>query len=236
MGSCDKKLEECLYQEWMSLREQELSELNHAIKLREQAQQNDAEMRRLVDKLMQHFEDYVEKRRYLAHKDVSAFFSPTWCTTFANSVCRVAGCRPSSYFSLVYALCGSEIVSKRVGDAKTSGFSLLSAFQLSSLDNLQRRTIGEEEKLSTQMATLPLALIAQKSGPKHESCPIVRDALKKINQAMVSSMEEADILRQNTVKEIISILKPMQALDFMASAKKLRQARGKESDNDHGRH
>lgn len=57
---------------------------------------------------------------------------------------------------------------------------------------------------------------------------------------MISSMEEADMLRLNTVKETISILTPMQCkfFGFHGFAKKLHlctQAWGKESDNDHGR-
>lgn len=53
MAAFDKNLEQCLYLDWMSLHEQELSDLNHALKLREEVQLNDAEMKQ-VGKILQH--------------------------------------------------------------------------------------------------------------------------------------------------------------------------------------
>ncbi|CAA3020450.1 protein DELAY OF GERMINATION 1-like [Olea europaea var. sylvestris] len=85
-------------------------------------------MKQLIDKIMQHFEDYVEKRRCLAHKDVSTFFLPYLVQRIRDST---MGC---SYFSLVYALCGFEIDSRLqellqgAGDAKPSDFSGISTF------------------------------------------------------------------------------------------------------------
>ncbi|KAL3844296.1 hypothetical protein ACJIZ3_001699 [Penstemon smallii] len=257
MSSSDKASEHCLYQEWMSLQEQELSELlqkslhtsnNNPETITTTA--NDSDINELLNKIIKHFEDYADRRSCLVRRlnDPSAFFSPSWCTTFENSLLWVAGCRPSSYFSLVYALCGSDIESKLsefFQDGSSSKFPYLSASQLCSIDNLQRRIILEEEKLSTKVATLqhdmvdmPLALVARKSGPDHQFNSDAKDAISKIKQAMVAAIEEADQLRVNTVKELFTILAPIQALEYIISAKKLRfcmQTWGLKRDRDHGR-
>ncbi|KAK6119730.1 hypothetical protein DH2020_046523 [Rehmannia glutinosa] len=251
MENSDKIREHCLYKEWMSLQEQELSQLlNRSLNLNKTTADvdSDAEIGALVDKITQHFQDYVDSRRRLAGRDVSAFFSPSWCTTLENSMLWIAGCRPSSFFSLVYALCGADIdkkLSQYFQGFNSPNHSPLSSSQLISIDNLQRRTIAEEEKLSSrvaslqqEMADMPLALIARNSGPICEHNSDVRENIGKVEQAMASAMEEADQLRLNTFKELIQILKPVQAVEYIIATKKLRlcvQSWGVERDHEHGR-
>ncbi|KAK6119669.1 hypothetical protein DH2020_046586 [Rehmannia glutinosa] len=231
MENSDKIREHCLYKEWMSLQEQELSQLlNRSLNLNKTTADvdSDAEIGALVDKITQHFQDYVDSRRRLAGREVSAFFSPRWCTTLENSMLWIAECRPSSFFSLVYALCGADIDKKlsQYFQGSSSEFPQLSSSQLISIDNLQRRTIAEEEKLSSrvaslqqEMADMPLALIARNSGPICEHNSDVRENIGKIEQAMASAMEEADQLRLNTFKELIQILKPLQAVEYIIATK-----------------
>ncbi|XP_041023976.1 protein DELAY OF GERMINATION 1 [Juglans microcarpa x Juglans regia] len=63
-------------------------------------------------------------------------------------------------------------------------------------------------------------------------------ALDKHEQAMVGVLEEADRLRLSTLKELIGILTPRQAVDFLAVSKKLHlcvHQWGKRRDLRHGR-
>ncbi|KAM1154187.1 hypothetical protein FF1_036570 [Malus domestica] len=46
-------------------------------------------------------------------------------------------------------------------------------------------------------------------------------ALDEHGKAMVRVMEKADQLRRNTLKELVKILTPLQAIDFMVASKKL---------------
>ncbi|KAF9621311.1 hypothetical protein IFM89_019397 [Coptis chinensis] len=46
-------------------------------------------------------------------------------------------------------------------------------------------------------------------------------ALEEHALALSRVLEDADMLRLNTVKELINILTPLQAVDFLAAAKKL---------------
>ncbi|KAM1571628.1 hypothetical protein ACFX10_036505 [Malus domestica] len=49
----------------------------------------------------------------------------------------------------------------------------------------------------------------------------VEEALDEHGKAMVRVMEKADQLRLNTLKELVKILTPLQAIDFMVASKKL---------------
>ncbi|XP_075524198.1 protein DELAY OF GERMINATION 1-like [Primulina tabacum] len=250
-NSDDRTVLPCMYKEWMSLQEQELSDLlQHSLNLNKSDQNatDDEEMASLLDNIAHNFKDYAVRRRSLARKDVCGFLSQSWRTTFENSISWMGGCRPSSFFRLFYALCGSEIdsrLSQFFQDGSSSEFPVLSAIQLSSTDSLQRRTIADEEKLSTKLASLqqeiadmPLALIARKSSPEYKLKEEATEAISKIEEAMVCMIEEADELRLKTYEELVKILTPAQALDYIIAAKKLRlcvRAWGIEKDRERAR-
>ncbi|KAI3466745.1 hypothetical protein Pfo_023408 [Paulownia fortunei] len=249
MATSDQSKEACFYQEWMDLQEQELSELNQAIALNSDGCTSNAELSQLIEKIMNHFQDYMRKRSLMAQVDVSPYFAPTWCTSLERSVLWIGGCRPSSYIRLIYALCGVEIesqLSEFLRGVRIGNLGELSGRQISMVDELQSKTIREERKLSTRMAGLqedvldqPLASIAMKSrGSSCESGSNVEEALDKHGRAMAEILEAADQLRLNTLREVIRILTPQQAVDFLAAGKKLRlcmQDWGRKRDLDHGR-
>ncbi|KAL6544867.1 2-deoxyglucose-6-phosphatase [Orobanche minor] len=173
MATSDQIKETCFYKEWMDLQQQELSELNEAISLNANDSTNNAELSRLIDKIIDHFQDYMQKRTLMAQIDVSPYFAPTWCTSLERSVLWIGGCRPSSYVRLIYALCGLEIEShlpEFLRGVRIGNLGELSGSQISMVDELQGRTIREEKKLSERLASLqddmldhPLAEIAVKS-------------------------------------------------------------------------
>ncbi|XP_073059956.1 protein DELAY OF GERMINATION 1-like [Primulina eburnea] len=246
MATSDQNKEACFYQAWMTLQEQELSELNQVIAQNTNECATNAELSQLIEKIMDNFQDYNHKRSLMARADVSPYFAPTWCTSLERSLLWIGGCRPSSYIRLIYALCGLEIESQLaefLRGARIGNLGELSARQISMVDKLQGNTIGEERKLSSRLASLqedvldqPLAAIAVKSGCQ---CNIkVDEALDKHGSAMAGILEEADHLRLNTMREVVRILTPRQGVDFLAAGKKLRlcmQDWGKKRDLDHGR-
>ncbi|KAL3851397.1 hypothetical protein ACJIZ3_013279 [Penstemon smallii] len=221
----DQSKEACYYYdyEWMNIQEQEVSELNQAIALKSRGSTNDAELSQLVQKIINHFQEYMEKRSELARADVSTYFAPPWCSSFERSVLWLCLSLHSSHIRLIYALCGLEIESHL--DEFLRGESIgklgeLSGKQISMVD----------EKLSTRLATLqedvldhPVAEIAVKSsGTKcQETTGNVEEALDDHDRAMAKLLEEADSLRIDTLIEIVGILTPSQAVDFLAAGKKL---------------
>lgn len=163
------------FKEWMNLQEQSLSQLLQTLAINPETDNRDAVLVPLIEENIIQHQDYIDKRNHMARDNVSVFFVPTWCTSLENSVFWIAGCRPSSYIRLVYALSGADIESQLaefLQGARTGNLGELSAHQLSMVNSLQLRTVREEDRLSSRLASLqeeiadqPNELIAQ--GLKH---------------------------------------------------------------------
>lgn len=191
----------CCFNEWLNLQHQDLSELLHAQTLSPDNPTDRAELSQFAQKNIQHYQDYVERRRPLARADVSAFFSSTWCTSLENSVLWIARCRPSIFIRLVYALCGADFeaqLTEFFPGARTGRLSELSAGQLALVNALQMRTVKEEEKLTSRLASLqeeiadqPLAGMARAVG---ESSRDSEKALDDHGKCMAEVVSGADQL------------------------------------------
>ncbi|KAG8372129.1 hypothetical protein BUALT_Bualt12G0034300 [Buddleja alternifolia] len=229
MTTSDERKEACIYREWINLQQQELSELNEAIALNANGSTTDAELRQLIEKIMNNFQDYAQKRSVMARADVSAYLSPPWCTSLQRSVLWIGGCRPSSYARLIYALCGLEIESQLA--------EFLRGTIVGELGGLSGSQISMMDQLHEDLSDHPLAGIVVKSNGCGSNGD-VQAALDKHGKAMAEILEEADKLRLNTMREIINILRPRQAVEFVSASKKLAlcmQDWGRQRDVDHGR-
>ncbi|CAN6546276.1 unnamed protein product [Malus baccata var. baccata] len=94
--------------------------------------------------------------------------------------------------------------------------------------DLQSKTIRVEETLTAELAALqeeiadqPIAMTAKGLSETGEMNREVEEALDEHGKAMVRVMEKADQLRLNTLKELVKILTPLQAIDFLVASKKL---------------
>ncbi|KAF3655125.1 putative LRR receptor-like serine/threonine-protein kinase-like [Capsicum annuum] len=161
----------------------------------------------------------------------------------------ISGCRPSSYFRLLYAISGKEFEShlnNYLQGKRTGHFSELSSLQLNSVDELQRKTIRLENQLSNKLASLqeeiadhPFAIIANEVGDLDEMYGEAEKTLDRHAKSLMNVVEEADKLRMEILKELVmNILSPLQAVNFLPASKKLHlciNAWGKTRDQQHGR-
>ncbi|KAL6197268.1 hypothetical protein ACLB2K_032877 [Fragaria x ananassa] len=246
MASGDRKESKCCFKEWMEAQERDLTELLQALTVEPE---NIEQLKQLAGKCITHFEDYIEKRNKLAHKDISAYFAPDWCSPWENSLVWIAGCRPSLFFRLIYALSGSEVESNLTKFLRgtKNGYlgEVMSSTQLVMVNALQSKTISEEERLTMRLAALqediadqPIAMIAKGLSKVGEMNEEVEKALDDHGQHMVKLLEEADELRMNTMKEVLKILTPLQGVDFLVASKKLHlcvHRWGRQRDQKHGR-
>ncbi|KAK4440061.1 protein DELAY OF GERMINATION 1 [Sesamum alatum] len=238
------------FREWMSLQEQDLSELLQSLHLNNaDGDDHTAELSQLVEKNIRHFQEYAGQRASLAREDVCPYFSPNWCTSLEGSMLWAGGCRPSIFIRLVYALSGKEISSRLdeyLRGNRNGGLGELSPSQINSINSLQLKTIQEEEKLTSKLASMqeemadqPIAIIAKELAAHSEASTEADQALNVVSVSMTSMLEEADNLRLNTLKELTSILTPVQAVDLIATGRKLHlciHAWGRRRDHEHGRH
>ncbi|KAG6691322.1 hypothetical protein I3842_10G059600 [Carya illinoinensis] len=233
MATDDQERCRSCFLKWMNLQHQKLSELDQALTLHaSMTDSNEHNLSQLAQKCIKHFQDYADMRSQLAHNDVSAFLVPSWCTNWENCMLWLGGCRPSQYIRLVYALSGLEIGAQLdeflKGTSTTGTLGDLSSKQFDLVNILQGKTIRSEEKLTARMASLqedvadqPIAVIAKRLSRVGEMNWEVNRALDKQEEEMAGILEEADRLRLSTLKELVGILTPNQAVDFLAAGKKL---------------
>ncbi|XP_059295067.1 protein DOG1-like 3 [Lycium ferocissimum] len=268
----DQEAQHLCFQEWMKLQQQGLLELIHALHNSSSSSSStpsasssctstttttttttssisDFKLKQLIEKSIKHFQDYVDKRRHFAHNDVTAYLAPTWCTTLESSMLWISGCRPSSFIRLVYAISGKELeshISDYLQGERSGNLCELSTMQVNLVDELQRKTIRQENQLSSKLASLqeevadqPIAIIANEVGNLDEICREAEEALDKHARCLMTLVEEADKLRMETLKELVmNILSPLQAVKFLIASKKLHlciNAWGKTRDHQHGR-
>ncbi|XP_042031111.1 protein DELAY OF GERMINATION 1-like [Salvia splendens] len=205
----------CAFRNWMAQQQQDF----HKLLAADPAATSPQELEHLRDKCTKHFKEYAERRAAMARQDAPCLLSPPWCSAFENAFMWVGGCRPSLFIRLIYCVCGSEL--------DGSNLAVLSARQLEMISALQCKTVKEEDKFSTRIASLkaheeiadePLATMAKKSVGEVEAAMAAHEA------AMAEVICEADKLRMETLKEVMGILSPLQAVDLLIAAKQLHAA------------
>ncbi|KAL7129439.1 hypothetical protein ABFS83_13G066000 [Erythranthe nasuta] len=203
-----------------------------------------AQTKRLVEKGVQHFEDYCGKRAVMAQHDATSLMSPAWCTSLENAALWVGGCRPSLSIRLVYSVCGSELdeqLEEFLRGVRKGNLAEISGQQLHMINALHCRIVKEEDKISARIATLqlcthacdahariqeeiadkPLAVIAKGAERVGEWSRDVERAANAHSLSLAGILVEADRLRLSTFKELMAILTPSQALDLLIATKKL---------------
>lgn len=186
--------QECVYETWMILQRKEVIELEQAAVQAKNGLKNENELTQLIEKTVENFQDYANNRSRLARIDVSPLLAPTSCTSLENSILWIAGCRPSSLIRFAYALCGMDIESH------------LTEFLSSKLASLQEDAVDQ-----------PFA------GKMENDCENADDVLDEHSRYMADVLRDADELRMKTLKEIVlNILKPLQAVEYLAAAKRLK--------------
>ncbi|XP_065879076.1 protein DOG1-like 3 [Euphorbia lathyris] len=221
--------EKC-FLDWLQIQEADLDELLQAL---DQAEKPDDLLNQLVEKTISHFQEYMEKRIEHARDHVCDYLSPAWNSSLENSLLWIGGCRPSIFIRLVYVLSGSQFeshLSEYIRGIKRGNLGDLSATQMVSINELHQKTIRNEEKLTSKLASLqeniadkPICIIAneRREAGAGEINEEVNRALGSHEEGMLCIMGEADNFRLHTLKELISILSPLQAVEFLASGKKL---------------
>ncbi|XP_050222105.1 protein DOG1-like 3 [Mercurialis annua] len=217
--------------DWMTLQKRDSEELLQALTITDDGDPNTL-FAELVEKNMTHFQEYIDRRTQLAVERPCTYFAPTWSSSLENSLLWLAGYRPSVYIRLLYSLCGSYVetlISEYLDrGARTGNLGELSAQQMHKINDLHCRIIKREEQLTNKQASLqeemaddPVSVIAKEHRDARESYEQVQSNIQKYEGAMFGILQEADNLRLTTLKELVSILTPLQAVDFLAADKKL---------------
>ncbi|KAJ4715192.1 transcription factor TGA6-like [Melia azedarach] len=198
----------------------------------------------LVERVVQHYEHYYRAKSRWVKLDVLAMLSPTWRSSLEDAFLWIGGWRPSMSFHLLYSKSGLQLEAKLhdvIRGLTTGDLADLSPTQLTRVDELHRVTLREEKELTEKMAkaqetvvdtpTVELShvITALMSQNPTQGEGNVSGIMENEVQSTIESKEEkleeifhkADDLRLRTLKAIVDILSPIQAVHFLIAAAEL---------------
>lgn len=204
-----------------------------------------AMLRSLIDTVVRHYEEYYGAKWRWVKLDVWAMLSPSWRTSLEDAFLWIGGWRPSMAFHLLYSKSGLQLQARLpeiLRGLSTGDLGDLSAAQLSRVDELQKKTIKEEKDLSEDLARhqetvadssmVELSHIItelmredqqkqEEQGGDDDYDKRVESTLLSKQQKLESIVHKADDLRLNTLRSIVDLLNPIQAVHFLIAAAEL---------------
>lgn len=195
------------------------------------ARPDDADLRRLVDRVLGHYEHYYRAKSAAASADVLPMFAPSWISATESLYLWCGGWRPTAAIHLLYSKSGMQLEAQlpafldsgSLGDGDLGG---LSAEQLQAADQLQRRTIRREREIEEaaagaqeSLATTKMVELAGKGGM--DAAEGMEREMEAKAEGMKRVLEMADGLRLETLRGVVGLLRPAQAVHFLVAAAEL---------------
>ncbi|ERM97680.1 hypothetical protein AMTRI_Chr01g110430 [Amborella trichopoda] len=212
------------FEEWIAEQERQLHELMAA----SHAHINEKTLRSLIERVMAHYEAYYDAKSKAAKENIVGMFSPTWTSKLENAFLWIAGWRPAMVFRLLYAKAGLQLdsdLADLLQGLSRRNLADLSPSQLMAVNELQMKTIKEEEEISRKMAKLqegvadqPLVGLVQMVNAEEDG---VEAALEEQEEGLERVLECADRLRLETLKSVVGVLNLIQAVDLLVAAAQL---------------
>jgi hypothetical protein len=124
---------------------------------------DDAELRRLVDRVLGHYEHYYRAKSAAASSDVLPMFSPSWISSTETLYLWCGGWRPTAALQLLYSKSGAQLEAQLPafldgGGLRDGDLGGLCADQLQAADQLQRRTIRSEREIEEAAASAQVTI------------------------------------------------------------------------------
>ncbi|KAK9696847.1 hypothetical protein RND81_08G000900 [Saponaria officinalis] len=189
----------CYYEGWLNQLEIHLQNL---------VMEREPNYNTIVTSLISHHKEFYSAKWGLAHDDILAFFAQQWLTPLESAFSWVTGWKPTSVFRLVDSL-------------RRTSLALLTEDQALTIFNLSLKIKSEEcmverelERQQVALGDRNLAYLAQLAGRRGVTEPI-RD-VKGVLDGFHKVMKMADYVRLKTLKAVLDVLTPKQAVDFLA--------------------
>ncbi|GFP84320.1 hypothetical protein PHJA_000575700, partial [Phtheirospermum japonicum] len=170
------------------------------------------------------------------------FLSPPWNTPLEDTLVWIGGWRPTIAFHIIYSVSDRQFEA-RLSDIRRNirirngDLGDLSAAHLGSLYQLHRTTIQDENTITDQMAKHQAGVAGTKAFRlsnelSNELSELVREnriddedrvhvVLEPKEEGFRKILQRADQLRLSTIKSIVCILSPIQAVYFLIVATEL---------------
>ncbi|XP_020578194.1 protein DOG1-like 3 [Phalaenopsis equestris] len=188
-------------------------------------------LRPLVSAVLRRYEDYYQAKQASARRNVLPMFTPSWTSSTENLLLWCGGWRPSMVFHLLYSKCGIQVESHLedlIGGAITWNLADVDAEQLHRIDKLHQGTLKREKEITEEEAS------AQEKAADEEMVELchvmtvmgggveqMEEEMEGKKEAMEEVLKKADFLRIETLKGLVEILRPIQAVHFLIAAAEL---------------
>ncbi|XP_072993346.1 protein DOG1-like 3 [Typha latifolia] len=160
----------------------------------------------LITRTLAHYESYYRTRSDLTRSDPVKAFTTPWASSLERSVAYwIAGWRPNTLIHLLHSESGrrfeAQLEDLLLG-VHSGDLGDLSPVQVSQIDEIQRRTVEEEDQIGEEMGRIQegevdLGLVVGRIG---------------------WVMGRADELRMRTLRGVVGLLGSVQAAEFLIAA------------------
>ena len=226
------------FEKWIVEQKEHLHEL---ISVSKSPNQTDSLVQNLVNRVLNHYKEYYTVKSNLAKDNAFVMLSPSWTTILEDGFLWIGGWRPTMAFHLLYSKSGLQLearLDELIRGIQTGDLGDLGPNQLTRVDRLQRKTIKEEREITEKMAKqqetvadsemvelsdVMTALMENDDAANGESVmnDQVDSAMERKEEGLVRVLGMADDLRLRTLKGVVEILSPKQALHFLIAAAEL---------------
>ncbi|XP_021863558.1 protein DOG1-like 4 [Spinacia oleracea] len=180
-------------------------------------------VRQLVDEVVAHYAHYYETKTTAAKTDVLTLFASPWASSLERSLYWVTGFRPTTLFHLVYTESSIRFES-HVADIlrgrRTGDLGELTPGQLARVSELQCLTVKEENDIGNELGGWQEEVA--RSEPEWSGlCGNGPDGLDRLLARLGAVVAKADELRMKTIRQVVELLTPQQAAEFLIAAAEL---------------
>ncbi|KAL2498555.1 transcription factor-related [Abeliophyllum distichum] len=188
------------------------------------------------ERVVKHYEHYYRAKSTWAKYHILSMFSPSWRSSLEDAFLWIGRWRPSMTFHLLYSKSGLQLearLAELIRGLSTGDLGDLSPCQLQLVNELQKNTIMKEKDSTEKYAKLQetvadtsmveLSHVATELMREEAATGAVEDGQLEANLAskedgLLEVMQRADDLRLKTLKEVVNILTPVQAVHFLIAA------------------
>lgn len=180
-------------------------------------------IRHLVDEVVAHYAHYYDTKAQAARIDVLSLFAAPWASALERSLHWVAGFRPTTHFHLVYTESSIRFES-HVADIlrgrRTGDLGELTPGQLARVSELQCLTVKEENEIGNELGAWQEE-VARCEPEWSGLCGGGPDGLNHLLNRLSAVVVRADELRMKTIRQVVELLTPQQAAEFLIAAAEL---------------
>ncbi|KVH87962.1 protein DOG1-like 3 [Cynara cardunculus var. scolymus] len=225
---------------WISEQNTYLEELVSAADNHNRDENDDAVLCPLIERVVRHYEQYYQAKSNWEKRDAISMFSPAWRSKLEDAFLWIGGWRPTLAIHLLYSKSGIQMEAK-IGDLirglTTGDLGDLEPNQINRIDELQKKTIYEERMLSekfakqqesvadrsmVELSNAVSEMIRNEDGSDEgENEEKVESTLDSKKDGFEELLHMADDLRLETLKAVIEILRPIQAVHYLIAAAEL---------------